>query len=59
MTIIEFETEEEMERHSEYIEELNYKHNQIKDEILSLQTELERKEDELYDFQQENKEYLI
>lgn len=59
MSIRTFETEEEFDEHCEMIEEINFKHLYMKEDLERLKTKLEYAEKELYDFEQENKEYLI
>jgi hypothetical protein len=59
MSIKYFETEEELHDEFERIEEINYNFLILKEELENLKQDLLEKEQELENFIENNKEYLI
>ena len=59
MTIFDCATEEELEDMAEQIEEINFKHLELMDEVKERREELEMAEKELLEFQEDNKEFLL
>jgi glycerol-3-phosphate cytidylyltransferase-like family protein len=59
MPTIEFETEEEMDEHFERIEEVNMQVVYLKDAVEEAEKDLEYAKQELANYIEDNKEYII
>ena len=59
MSIKYFETQEELDKEFERIEEINYQFAILKEEVEEAKQNLSDKQEELKDFVEDNKEYLI
>ena len=59
MSVIEFDTQEELDDEFERIAELNYEHLNLMDEVKEKQSDLEYAKNQLADFYEEHKEILL
>lgn len=59
MGITNFETQEDLDNEFERIEDLNFQHLSLKENVVEKESSLEYAEKELRDFEEENKEYLV
>lgn len=59
MAIYEFDTEEEFEEAGERIEELNFQHLHLKEEVEEAEKNLEYAQEELERFEEDNREFLV
>lgn len=59
MSIVEFDNEEEMDAEFERIASLNFEYLELKEEVKDKRKDLEYAEDELKQFEEENKQELL
>ena len=59
MATIEYDTEEEFNDAFERIEGLNFEHLSLKEAVEEAEKDLERAQQELHDFEEENKDVLV
>ena len=59
MPVYEFNSQEEMDEHAELVEEINFKHLELKEVVNDAKKDLSWAEENLLNFENDNKEYLV